>query len=133
MIKRLFGQKQIPILGALNQLLGGTIGWFTMFTFFFSAISAWNTPTLGYIRDVFPWLNIFSFIVLICSGMLFGMWIQHKYIQPSSVNYWRKMFYDNNPSLKRQIALEQIILNYVIKDDSERNNAKSILDKLDKE
>ena len=105
--KRLFKQKQVRILGAVNQVMGGAVGWFGTFTFIFSAITAWNTPTLGEVRAVFPWLTIYSFVVIILSIMLLAMFLQHKYVQPSSVDYWRKMFYDNNPSEQRMVRIEQ--------------------------
>jgi hypothetical protein len=124
----IFKQKHIPFIGAFNQLLGAAMGWASMGTFVFSAIAAWNTPTVGIIRNLIPWLNIGTFILFIIIIILSAMWIQHKYVLQSTIDYWRGMFYDQNPSLKRQKALEQVILTYVIQDEKAKIEAKRILD-----
>ncbi len=129
--RNLFKQKQIPLLGAINQLVGAALAWASMGAFIFSGITAWNTPTVGIIRSFMPWLNIGLFIAVAMAAIFFIMWLQHKYVQSSTVDYWRKMFYDNNPSMKRQKALEQIILNFVIQDDKARAEAKRILDETE--
>jgi uncharacterized protein involved in cysteine biosynthesis len=131
---KLFKQRQVPLLGALNQVLGGAIGWISMLTFLFSGISAWNTSTMEYIRDLFPWLTLNSFVLLILAGLSFAMWIQHVFVQPSAVNYWRKMFYEENQSENRiarieahQVAMETIIVEQLLTDDASRNAARKTL------
>ncbi len=96
----LFKQKPIQLLGAVNQLLGAAIAWASMGTFLFSGIAAWNTPTVGYIRDFAPWLSIWSFIAIVAAGIFFLMFIQHKYVQPSTMDYWGSMFWEEDNAKK---------------------------------
>ncbi len=107
-----FKQKPIQLLGAVNQLLGAAIAWASMGTFLFSGIAAWNTPTFGYIRDFFPWLNLGSFIAIVVAGISFLMWVQHKYVQPSIMGYWGSMFWQEANAKKfveRQERIEKML------------------------
>jgi hypothetical protein len=130
--KKLFSQRNIPWIGALNQLFGAAMGWVSMATFAFSGVAAWNTDTMAMLRDNIPWLNLGLFIGAVVAVIAFAMWLQHKYVQSSTVDYWRKMFYEDNPSLERQKALEKIIIQYVITDEKFREEAIKILDEATK-
>lgn len=94
----LFKQKSYYFIGLLQQVIGGVIGWLTIGIFIFSGITAWDTKTMSDIRTWFPWLTLRIFTLLVVAGCLFLIWLQHKFVQPSIMNYWNKMFYEQaNP------------------------------------
>lgn len=117
---KLTSQKVIPFIGELQQIIGGSMLWFSMFTFVFSGIAAWNTNTMQELRDIFPiFSNIFVFAGVILLGMVVIMWLQHKYVQASVIAYFNKMQYMTNPLnedvrnnqkaiLKNQEAIERV-------------------------
>lgn len=129
---KLLKQKQVPILGALNQVIGGAIGWFGTMTFINASIAAWNTPTLDGVREALPWLNLYGFIAIMLFLVVFACWLQHTYVQPSSVNYWRKMFYDNNPAERRTRAMAEIMLRYIVTP-SDRDEARQLLEEAEQD
>ena len=100
-------QKTLPLIGEIQQLIGGSMLWVGGFTLIFSGIAAWNTNTMVEIRRMFPVLNnIFVFGGIVLCVMILGLWLQHKYVQPSILAYFNKMQYMSNP-LNKDVADNQ--------------------------
>lgn len=93
-------QKVIPFVGEFRQLFGGATTWISMVTFLFAGIAAWNTNTMSEIRKIFPWLDMWSFCAIIFLGIIIVMFLEHKYVQISILNYWNKMQYETSPMKK---------------------------------
>lgn len=121
--RKFLEQRHIPLIGEFKQLLGGAMSWVNLLIFAFSGIAAWNTDTMANIRDVMPWLNLGIFSAVIVVGILFAMWLEHKWIQPSVMSYWNKMHYDqNNPLKTDQLRTEQkvdLVLSWLSRKDPE--------------
>lgn len=135
--KLLTEQHHIPVVGEFKQLLGGAMSWATMFMFVFTGIAAWNTNTLSEIRNYLPWLNLGVFAVIIAAGLIFMMWLEHKWFQPSVMAYWNKMNYNqNNPQKEdheRTEAKVDLLLTYLSKKDPDLDaEYKRLLDELAK-
>ena len=100
-------QKTVPFIGEVQQLMGGAMLWFGVGTFIFSGIAAWNTATMQYVRDMFPFLNnIFVCGLIVVCVVCLGLWLQHKFVQPSILAYFNKMQYMSNP-LNKDVAANQ--------------------------
>ncbi len=101
---KLTTQKVIPLIGELQQIIGGAMLWFSLLTVTFSGIAAWNTNTMQELRNIFPILgNIFVFAGIIFCIMVITMWLQHKYVQASVIAYFNRMQYMTNP-LNKDVA-----------------------------
>ena len=107
-------QRGFRKLGMIIQTFGGAMGWITLATFVFSGMSAWSSPAMLVARGWFPWLSFPVFIGLILLLILFLMWLQHKFAQPSIMVYWNKMFYEqDNPmtrdlkEIKKKLGIEE--------------------------
>ena len=114
-----FKQKHFLLLGAFRQLLGGIMTWVTLLTFLFAGLAAWNTDSAQHIRDHAGWLNLGWAAVVVVLVMLAAMWCEHKWMQPSIMNYWLRMFYDQgNPMRDDQERTEEkvdLLLEYMIR------------------
>jgi hypothetical protein len=96
-------QKAIPFIGVFKQLFGGAITWATMAIFMFSGMTAWNTPTMDWVRSIIPWLSLPVFITIIVAGIILAMYLEHKFIQPSVMVYWNKMNYDHANPIRKDL------------------------------
>lgn len=104
--------KQTPakFLGILRQLFGGAMTWVTAAIFVFSSITFWDSPTVVEIRTMLAWLSLPIFALLMFSGLLLLMWLEHKFVQPAIMGYWNKMFYEqNNPMTEHLKRIEEKI------------------------
>jgi hypothetical protein len=103
----LLKQKSYYFVGLLQQVVGGVIGWLTIGIFVFSSITAWDTNTMNYVRTILPWLTLGYFALIVAIGCIVLMFLQHKIVQPSIMNYWNKMFYEqNNPMTEHLKRIE---------------------------
>lgn len=103
-------QKSYYILGMLQQVIGGAISWMTMAIFVFTGVTFWNTPTMESVREHLPWLTWWIFALIILAGIFLAMWLQHKFVQPSIMAYWNKMFYEqSNPMTTHLKRIEEKI------------------------
>lgn len=116
-------QKHIPMIGELKQLLGAALSWATILMLAFTGLSAWNTDTMGYVRDHIPWLNLGVFAAILAAGLVFMMWLEHRWIQPSVMAYWNQMNYSQNNHQKsdheRTEAKMDLLLSYLAEKDPE--------------
>ncbi len=103
MNRRVVKQTPIPFIGVYKQLLGGAMSWVTLLTFAFSGIAAWNTHTMTLVRDAIPWLTLPVFAGILTVVLHGTMWLEHKFIQPSVMVYWNKMFYNHGNPIKTEL------------------------------
>lgn len=100
-------QKVIPFIGEFRQLIGGAMTWITLAIFAFTAITAWDSPTIVEIRMMLPWLNMYVSAGFGLFIIVFLVWLEHKYVQISILKYWNKMQYETSPMKKDLDAIKE--------------------------
>lgn len=115
---KLFRQRHLPFVGVFKMLLSGAVSWITLAIFVFSAISAWNTSTVLNIRFWLPWLNLYVFVGVVVCMIFVAMWLEYKFIQPSVMVFWNRMFYNHGSELRNDV-------------EAIKNSQKDIDNKLD--
>lgn len=127
-------QKSIPFIGAFKQLIGAALSWLTLLIFFFTAITAWNTSTLERLRSAIPGLNLATFIAAILVGLVIVMFIEHKWIQPSLMVYWNKMFNEQGNAMKQDQDRIEAKLDLLLRHLGERSpELRKEIEKIDQD
>ena len=105
MLKRLFKQHRIPLVGGFKDMLAQAVFYISMINFVLIAITAYNSTIREYAIELMPWFKLWMFFGILIMLVLIAMIFEYKYIAPSLYSFRSKQMFghksDVTDTLKR--------------------------------
>ena len=124
MLKKLLKQKRVPILGELVDSLFSTLPLLSVYSGITMTILLY-TSTRAYLHSWFPWIELWSFILIILFSLIPLLLLTYKFIIPSLWGFRSKQMFHLEDKIKTlEQKLDKILENTNSKEkDNERSNS----------
>jgi hypothetical protein len=96
-------QRNIPLIGALKDILTQTLFYVSAINFILIAATAYGTTLGGPIQHSFPWLKFPVFMGFLFLVVITGMFIEYKYVYPSLYCFKNQQEYTHENLIRKDL------------------------------